>query len=81
MGKINFRETTYSDGQGRDFPAILITWAEVERYLGEPHTGDADQDQMLVQGLIEAGAPGWVENAPGWTDERGPGFYDYLNPA
>jgi len=75
MEKIDFKMGVYSDGRGNDFPAVFVYWPEVERYLGERHTGDADQDERLVRGLIEAGAPAWVKNAPGWVDEDGWGLY------
>jgi hypothetical protein len=28
-----------------------------------------------AEGLLESGAPGWVQDAPGWIDEHGWGLY------
>ncbi len=28
-----------------------------------------------MRGLLEAGAPAWVKDAPGWVDEKGWGLY------
>lgn len=80
MREINYELVTYSDGHN-DYPAIHISWADVEDFLGAPHTGDDwEQDERLVDGLIAAGAPAWVQDAPGWVDELGWGLYDPENP-
>ena len=73
--KLNYKELICEDPRGGMHPAVYVSWPEVERYLGERHTGDADQDACLVRGLLEAGAPAWVQDAPGWVDEEGWGLY------
>ena len=74
MSDLRWEETAYSE-DGKDFPAVYIYWGDVREFLGEDHTGDPAQDQKLVEGLLDAGAPGWVKNAPGWIDEEGWGVY------
>lgn len=74
MNKITFEKTTYSNGQD-EFPAVYVKWPEVERFLGEPHEGDFEQDERIVTGLLDAGAPRWIKNALGWVDENGWGLY------
>lgn len=73
--RLRWEHTTYYDGRGGEYPAILVSWAEVAKFLGAIHTGDPKQDEQLVDGLLEAGAPGWVREAPGWVDENGWGLY------
>jgi hypothetical protein len=75
MELLRYKNTTYSDGRGGEYPAILVSWAEVTKFLGELHTGDPEQDERLVDGLLAAGAPDWVREAPGWIDEHGWGLY------
>ena len=72
---LRYEETVYTDASCIEHPAVYVSWPEVERYLGERHTGDADQDACLVRGLLEAGAPAWVKDAAGWVDEDGWGLY------
>jgi hypothetical protein len=62
-------------GGGQIHPAVYLTWGEVAGILGRPHQGTAEDDQRLVEALLAAGAPTWVEKAPGWIDERGWGLY------
>ena len=69
-----WQRTVYSDGR-RDYPAVYVRWDDVTAYLGRPHEGDPDQDERLVRGLLESGAPDWVQDAPGWIDEHGWGLY------
>lgn len=76
---LSHEKTTYDDGRW-EYPAVFVRWGDVEEYLGGPHTGDWEQDKRLVEGLLAAGAPAWVEDAPGWTDEEGWGLYDTENP-
>ena len=73
-----FEETVYEDVRNNKYPAVFIAWENVEGYLGEPHSGDPEQDATLVFGLLLAGAPNWVKDAPGWTDEHGWGLYYIL---
>lgn len=75
MEKLRYEETVYEDVRCNKFPAVFVYWPEVERFLGEPHTGDADQEERLVRGLLSAGAPAWVQDAVGWGDEYGWGLY------
>lgn len=67
---------TYNDGHGRLYNAVHLTWTEVEEILGEPHTGDPEQDDALVRHLLlHESAPEWVEDADeGWVDEEGWGL-------
>lgn len=74
MTTLVWKRTTYSDGH-QEFPAVYVRWDDVTAYLGRPHEGDPDQDERLVQGLLESGAPDWVQDAPGWIDEHGWGLY------
>jgi hypothetical protein len=72
--KLQWQRTVYSDGN-QEYPAVYVRWDDVTAYLGRPHDGDPDQDERLVQGLLESGAPDWVQDAPGWIDEHGWGLY------
>ena len=74
MMTLAWQRTTYSDGR-QEYPAVYVRWDDVTTYLGRPHEGDPDQDARLVQGLLESGAPDWVQDAPGWIDEHGWGLY------
>ena len=75
MELLRYKNTTYSDGRGGEYPAILVSWAEVTKFLGELHNGDPEQDERLIAGLLEAGAPDWVRGASGWVEEDGWGLY------
>lgn len=70
-----YQNTTYTDHQGQSYPAVFLTWDQVEAVLGRGHDGTAEDDQELVEALIGAGAPDWVEEGLGWTDEQGWGLY------
>jgi len=72
--KLQWQRTVYSDGS-QEYPAVYVRWDDVTAYLGRHHEGDPDQDARLVQGLLESGAPDWVQDAPGWIDEHGWGLY------
>ena len=74
MTTLVWQRTTYSDGH-QEYPAVYVRWGDVTAYLGCPHEGDPVQDARLVQGLLESGAPAWVQDAPGWIDEHGWGLY------
>jgi hypothetical protein len=74
MTTLVWQRTTYSDGN-QEYPAVHVRWDDVTAYLGRPHDGDPDQDERLVQGLLESGAPAWVQDALGWIDEHGWGLY------
>lgn len=71
---LKFERTTYSDGY-KDYPAIYVRWVDVEEFLGEKHSGDYEQDEKIVKGLLAAGAPAWVKDVSGWVDEYGWGLY------
>ena len=73
--RLRWEHTVYCDGRGGEYPAILIRWQDVKTFLGELHNGDPEQDERLVDGLLAAGAPDWVREAPGWVDENGWGLY------
>ena len=74
MTKVRFEITRYSDSTGPEHEAIQLDWHEVTRVLGHEHEGDSDDDDLLVQALLAAGAPEWVRNAAGWVDEYGWGL-------
>jgi len=74
MTTLVWQRTTYSDGN-QEYPAVYVRWEDVTAYLGRPYEGDSEQDECLVQGLLESGAPAWVQDAPGWIDEHGWGLY------
>jgi hypothetical protein len=74
MTALVWQRTTYSDAH-REYPAVYVRWDDVTAYLGCPHEGDPVQDARLIQGLLESGAPTWVQDAPGWIDEHGWGLY------
>lgn len=65
--------STYT-ANGIEYEAIQLPWKVVTKILGSPHTGDPDEDELLVTALMVAGAPSWVEDAPGWVDEYGWGL-------
>ena len=74
MTTLVWQRTTYSDAH-QEYPAVYVRWDDVTAYLGRPHEGNPDHDECLVQGLLESGAPDWVQDAPGWIDEHGWGLY------
>ena len=74
MTTLVWQRTVYSDGR-QEYPAVYVRWDDVTAYLGQPHEGDPDQDARLIRGLLESGAPDWVQDAPGWIDEHGWGLY------
>jgi len=53
------------------FNAVMLSWDEVEEILGREHRGTPADDDALVAHLLEAGAPEWVRDAEGATDEDG----------
>lgn len=74
MRDIEWKRTTYSDGSYKTYDAVFVTWDEVERILGCKHEGHPDDDAILVDLLRSAGAPAWIDGAPGWVDEDGWGL-------
>lgn len=71
---IKYEELFYCDGHEREYNAVRITWAEVEKVLGHKHSGYSDDDDALVAALLDADAPKWVREASGWIDEVGWGL-------
>lgn len=67
---IIFSESTYTNAQGERFAAVEVEWFYVSECLGRDHAGDSEDDQILVTALRRCGAPGWVESAEGWIDEK-----------
>ena len=66
---------TYEDACGNKYLAIYLAWDEVEAVLGgKKHTGDSEDDKRLISYLRSVGAPEWVNDAKGWTDEKGWGL-------
>ena len=72
-GDISTYSTTYTDDDG-DHVAIQIPWPATRQILGYDHDGSAEDDETLIAALLEAGAPAWVKDAPGWLDEHGWGL-------
>ena len=66
--------TTYSDRRGVLYTALHLPWQVVTEILGHDHTGTAEEDQLIVQVLLAAGAPDWTADAEGWVDEYGWGL-------
>lgn len=66
--------TTYTTATGPEHTAIQLPWPTVRAILGGDHDGSPEHDEQLVDALIKAGAPAWVETAEGWTDEGGWGL-------
>jgi len=69
--------TTYEDASGNAYKAIQVPWDDVERIIGERHTGDWEQDKLLIEALRTAGAPDWIDSddTGGWADEYGWGVF------
>lgn len=65
--------TTYSNGR-TEHEAVQLPWSVVEEILGREHDGSGDDDKVLVDALLAAGAPEWVRDADGWIDEGGWGL-------
>ena len=75
--------TTYEDASGNAYEAMQVPWDDVERIIGERHTGDWEQDQALIRALRAAGAPEWVDAERfqgGWADECGWGIIGPAKP-
>ena len=66
--------TVYTDIFGVQLEAIQIPWDVVRNILGREHRGTSEDDASLIEYLLESGAPEWVRDAPGWTDEHGWGL-------
>lgn len=66
--------SVYNDGRGIPHEAIQIPWDVVKGLLGGEHRGTPDDDAFLVDYLLQSGAPEWVRDATGWTDEHGWGL-------
>ena len=64
--------TTYADST--EHAAIHITWDDVSWILGRTHEGTPDDDAQIIAYLTADGAPSWVADAEGWTDEFGWGL-------
>lgn len=54
---------------------MYLPWSVVRNILGHPHGEYDDDDDVLVEALIKAGAPEWVRDCEGWVDECGWGLY------
>ena len=72
-----FEITTYSNIWGDEFPAIQLTWGKVREILGRNHDGSSKDDNILIDALLNSGAPPWVRGADGWIDQYGWGIYNY----
>jgi len=71
---MRYQVTEYSAADGRRYEAVQVEWAEVTRVLGDEHMGTPEEDDALVAALVSSGAPAWVQDASGWTDEVGWGL-------
>ena len=74
MAQMSSIVTTFTDGQGQEYHAIQLTWQQVTEILGRDHDGSAEDDARLIEALRSIGAPEWIEDAEGWTDEEGWGL-------
>lgn len=76
MARIDLDEmrTTYQSDGGTEHEAIQLPWHVVRSILGRNHDGSAEDDARLIEALREIGAPEWIEDAEGWTDEHGWGL-------
>lgn len=70
MTKLSGIMTTYTDGQGNEHHAVQLSWEQVTEILGHRHDGSAEDDTALIEALQDMGAPAWVAEAEGWTDEH-----------
>jgi len=72
---MEYKETSYSYSSltGDLHQAIQVAWGDLEDagFQGDGSDGD---DEGIIDALIEAGAPRWVRDAEGWTDEFGWGL-------
>jgi len=66
--------TVYTDGFGAQLEAIQLPWSVVRSILGREYRGTAEDDAVLIERLLESGAPEWVRTADGWVDEHGWGL-------
>jgi len=66
--------TTYTNSQGQAYEAVQLPWSVVRSILGREHRGTAEDDAVLIERLLESGAPEWVRTAEGWADEYGWGL-------
>lgn len=60
----------FKHGTFGDRASVCVRWDDLERFLGHMHGGSPADDEILVQGLIDAGAPAWVRKAAGEIDEH-----------
>jgi hypothetical protein len=73
---LDFKLTTFTDS-GRTHEAIGVSWADVTELLNEQRRAlgrgltELESLAVLVQALLEAGAPAWVATASGAIDELG----------
>jgi len=72
--KIDEYRITYTDLHGTAHEAIQLPWSVVRSILGREHRGTAEDDAVLIERLLESGAPEWVRTADGWADEHGWGL-------
>lgn len=68
------RECTYSDGTA-EYPAVQLSWHEVEEALGRPHLGTPEDDRRLIAWTLAHGGPAWAKDSLGFIDEHGWGLY------
>lgn len=70
MARMSDIMTTYSRIDGTEYHAVQLTWEQVTEILGHEHTGAPEDDASLIKALQNMGAPAWVAEAEGWTDEH-----------
>ena len=51
------------DEQWRRHEAISLSWLDVEEIIGRPYRGTAEDDIEIIDALVAAGAPIWVDDA------------------
>ena len=71
---MKFFTTTYMDLDG-DHEAVQIAWDD----LGDRDSSDPAENSVIVRELLASGAPAWVIDAEGWTDEYGWGLIGPLS--
>lgn len=72
-------ETTWMQ-QGIEYEAIAVSWDDITDYLGFEHHGNDTDDNAVIAGLLEAGAPDWIKDNSGGSDDKYWYVVNYDNP-
>ena len=65
-----FSETTWRKDR-TTHEAVVVAWRDLDKCLGRKHEGGSADDNRIVASLLASGAPAWVADAEGDTDESG----------